>query len=66
MRKAVREGDLKLAIDNGKEELHDLAKDPREQTDLLPSAAVDAARLRDKLAAWEREVRAPRLKDFGK
>lgn len=64
VRKAVREGDLKLVIDDGKEELHDIARDPREQNDLLPARADDAARLRGKLAAWERDVAAPRLKDF--
>jgi N-acetylgalactosamine-6-sulfatase len=65
-RLAVREGDLKLVIDNGKEELHDLAKDPREEKDLLPAAAADAARLKKKLAAWESQVAAPRLRDFPK
>jgi arylsulfatase A len=64
VRKAVREGDLKLVIDNGREELHDLAKDPREQNDLLPAAEADAARLRKKLAAWERDVMAPRLRPY--
>lgn len=64
VRKAVREGDLKLVVDNGREELHDLASDPREQHDLLAGAPAEAARLRGKLAAWEREVAAPRLRDF--
>jgi N-acetylgalactosamine-6-sulfatase len=64
VRRAVREGDLKLVIDNDKEELHDLAKDPREEHDLLPGASSDAVRLRAKLSAWEREVAAPRLREF--
>jgi hypothetical protein len=64
VRKAVREGDLKLVIDNGAEELHDIAKDEREQNNLLPAAAPDAARLKKLLGAWETEVMAPRLKPF--
>lgn len=64
LRKAVREGDLKLVIDNGAEELHDIGKDLREQNNLLPGAATDAARLKKLLAAWEVDVMAPRLKAF--
>ena len=64
VRKAAREGDLKLVLDEGKEELHDLANDEREQRNLLPGAADAAARLRAKLAGWEREVMAPRLRPF--
>jgi arylsulfatase A-like enzyme len=63
-RKAVRRGNLKYVIDNGQEELHNLAKDPREQHNLLPQASSDAAHLRGLLDAWEREVAAPRLKGF--
>ena len=59
-----REGDLKFVIDDGVEELHDLAADAREEKNLLPGAAADAARLKAKLAAWEREVMAPRLRPF--
>ncbi len=62
--KAAREGDLKLILDSGKEELYDLSRDEREQTNLLPGAAEAAASLRTKLAAWEREVMAPRLRPF--
>jgi hypothetical protein len=64
VRKAVREGDLKYVIDNGEEELHDLAKDEREQKNLLPAAVDDARRFKAKLAAWERDVMAPRLRPF--
>ena len=64
VRKAVREGDLKLVLDEGKEELHDLAADEREERNLLPGAADAAARLRAKLAVWEREVMASRLRPF--
>lgn len=64
IRKCAREGDLKYVVDNGEEELHDLAKDEREQKNLLPAAADDARRLKAKLAAWERDVMAPRLHPF--
>jgi arylsulfatase A-like enzyme len=63
-RKAVRDGDWKLVWDNGKEELHNLAEDPSEQKDLLAANAERAAGLRLKLEAWEKEVRAPRLKEY--
>jgi hypothetical protein len=64
VRKAVRDGDLKYVIDDGAEEMHDLAADASEQKDLLPSAAAEARRLKAKLAAWERDVMAPRLRPF--
>jgi N-acetylgalactosamine-6-sulfatase len=64
LRKAVREGDMKLVIDEGREELHDLARDPYEKSDLLPQAEPVAARLRARLANWEKEVVAPRLRPF--
>jgi arylsulfatase A-like enzyme len=62
-RKAVREGDLKYVVDNGVEALHDLAKDPLEQHNLLPGD-TRAAILKKKLAGWEGEVAAPRLREF--
>jgi len=64
VRKAVRQGELKLVIDEGKEELHDLASDETEQRDLLPGAARIAAELKAKLAEWEKDVMAPRLRPF--
>ena len=64
IRKAARVGDLKFVIDNGEEELHDLAKDEREEKNLLPGAVEQAAKLLRLLADWEREVAAPRLRDF--
>ncbi len=64
VRKAVRDGDLKLVLDPREEALHDLAADPGEQKNLLPAAAGRAAPLRAKLAAWERDVMAPRLRPF--
>lgn len=64
-RKAVRDGDVKYVWDDGKEELHDLAQDEREQHDLLSDTAT-ANRLKAKLVAWEQDVVASRLKDFRK
>jgi N-acetylgalactosamine-6-sulfatase len=63
-RKAVRRGNLKLVIDNGQEELHDLAEDPREERNLLPQTSAPAAELKKLLEAWEEEVAAPRLAGF--
>jgi hypothetical protein len=64
VRKAIREGDLKYVLDSGQEELHDLAKNEREQRNLLADAPEDVRRLKAKLAAWERDVMAPRLRPF--
>ncbi len=65
-RKAVRSGDWKYVWDSGKEELHNLAQDEAESEakDALASQPQIAADLRKKVAAWETEVRAPRLRDF--
>jgi arylsulfatase A-like enzyme len=63
-RKAVRHGDWKLVNDNGKEELHNIAADPNEKNDQLQTRPAIARDLRLKLAAWEQDVRAPRLKEF--
>ena len=63
-RKAVRSGDLKYVWDGGKEELHDLAKDPGEQHDLLAARPEAAAKFRAQLAGWEKDVAAPRLRDY--
>jgi len=64
VRKAVRDGDLKYVIDDGKEELHDLSKDEREEKDLLADAPGEVRRLKAKLADWERDVIASRLRPF--
>ena len=66
VRKAVRDGDLKYVLDGDREELHDLASDEREQKDLMEASPGLAEPLRRKLAAWEREVEAPRLREFRK
>ncbi len=63
-RKAVRDGDLKYVIDNGREELFDLGADELEQHNLLSAAPRHADRLKEMLAAWEKEVEAPRLLNF--
>ncbi len=63
-RKAVREGDIKLVIDDGNEELFDLARDLRETRNLVAEMPEKAAELRARIAAWEKDVVAPRLKDF--
>src|SRR5262249_44089681 len=42
VRKAVRDGDLKLVWDGGKEELHNLAQDEAEKNNLLPGAEAEA------------------------
>jgi N-acetylgalactosamine-6-sulfatase len=63
-RKAVRSGDWKYVWDTGKDELHNLAEDPGETRDLLAARPEIAAELKKKLAAWEEDVRAPRLRDF--
>ena len=64
VRKAVRDGDMKYVWENGKEELHNLAGDEGEKRNLLPEHEAEARKLRAKLAAWEKEVEAPRLKNF--
>ncbi|MBL8179242.1 MAG: sulfatase-like hydrolase/transferase [Bryobacterales bacterium] len=63
-RQAVRHGDWKLVIDNGDESLHNIATDPGEKHNLLAQEPSTAADLRARLAAWDKEVRAPRLKQF--
>jgi arylsulfatase A-like enzyme len=64
VRKAACEGDLKYVLDDGQGELHDLARDELEQKNLLADAPEDVRRLKAKLAAWERDVMAPRLRPF--
>jgi arylsulfatase A-like enzyme len=63
--KAVRDSKLKYVIRTvggatQTEGLYDLDADVGEQHDLLPSRSRDAARLRQLLAAWEKEVQPPR------
>lgn len=61
---AVRDGDMKYVIDDGREELHNLAWDDREKVNLAESEARTLAAMRAKLEAWKKEVAAPRLRNF--
>ena len=63
-RRAVMQGGLKYIIDNGEEHIYDLDADPAESRNLLAERPRDAQRMRQDLAAWEREVAAPRLRGF--
>lgn len=63
-RKAVLDGTWKYVYDSGKEELHDSRENDLEKNDVLARQPQVAEALRAKLAAWEKEVEAPRLKDF--
>lgn len=65
VRKAARQGDWKLVFDGAAEALHDIAADPRETANRLEEKPAIAVGLRKQLAAWEREVEAPRLREFG-
>lgn len=62
--RAVREGGLKyVSQQNGdqlEEWLFDVAREPEEKTSLLEKRPADVARLKAKLAAWEKEVRPVR------
>ncbi len=64
VRKAVRHGDWKYINDSGQELLFNLARDESEKDDLLEAEPGIAQDLKAKVARWEREVRAPRLRDF--
>ena len=60
-----REGDMKLVVDPaGKAELHDLSVDELERNDLYSQRGETVASLQAGLAAWERNVIAPRLSAF--
>jgi arylsulfatase A-like enzyme len=61
---AVADGDMKYVRDGSDEALHNLATDELERHNLIETEKDIAARLKGKLAAWERDVRAPRLAGF--
>jgi arylsulfatase A-like enzyme len=61
---AVREGDWKYVRDGETEALHDLATDEREERNLIAGQEAKANRMRQLLSSWEKEVEAPRLRDF--
>jgi N-acetylgalactosamine-6-sulfatase len=63
-RRAIRDRDWKYTDDSGREELFHLGRDARETDNRLPAEPEVAKSLKAKLAAWEDEVRAPRLHDF--
>jgi N-acetylgalactosamine-6-sulfatase len=62
--RAIREGPLKLVVradgPDRTEFLFDLTRDESEKNDLLATRPADAARLREKLAAWELRVKPVR------
>ncbi|MCL4852912.1 MAG: sulfatase-like hydrolase/transferase [Bryobacteraceae bacterium] len=66
IRKAVRHGRLKYVDDSGAKALYDLRVDSKETTDLLKSRPDAVKDLEDRLAAWEKDVESPRLKEFRK
>ena len=63
-RKAVLDGDTKYIWNNGEEELYNLAADEGEENKLLAQSPALVRELKDKLAAWETDVTAPRLQGF--
>jgi N-acetylgalactosamine-6-sulfatase len=67
--KAINDGEYKYLIVWNNDEVEDeklfrLVEDPAEQNDLLTVMPEKAGELKDKLADWEDEVRAPRLREF--
>jgi N-acetylgalactosamine-6-sulfatase len=64
VRKAIRHGDWKYLDDSGSKALHNIASDPKEDRDLLRDKPEIVMDLQGRLAAWEKEVEAPRLKGF--
>ncbi len=63
-RQAVIHGHMKYLWNNGGEYLYNLAGDVHEDENLMAEFPGVAAELKDKLAEWEQEVRAPRLAGF--
>jgi hypothetical protein len=63
-RKAVRSGPWKYTDDSGQESLFHMARDERETNNVFDTEPAVVRSLKTKLAAWETEVRAPRLRDF--
>ncbi len=64
VRKAVLDGSLKYVQDGETEALHNLAQDEAEKNNLVTGSPAEAARLKSMLAAWEKDVAAPRLQGF--
>lgn len=63
-RKAARAGEWKLIHDNDQRFLFRLSDDPLEKTNLYGERPEIVKDLESRLARWEAEVRAPRLKEF--
>jgi arylsulfatase A-like enzyme len=63
-RKAVRDGDWKLVQDGQERALHNLAKDPAEERNVISQETKRVETLQAKLEMWEKEVQAPRLREF--
>ena len=69
VKKAIRDGDYKYLTEivNDSilfEKLFNLDDDPSEQHDLFYAQPERVSSLKEKINAWEQEVRAPRLKSF--
>jgi arylsulfatase A len=56
---AIRRGPWKLVRDGAIDQLFNLVEDPSERTDRFTSDQALAARLRDELAAWNKDVDSP-------
>lgn len=54
--RAVRDGDWKLVIDNGRLMLFDVSKDPGERNELAATNTSIVRQLRAKILAWEKDV----------
>lgn len=63
-RKAARLGRWKLIHDNEQRFLFDLAEDPLEKENLYAGRPEVVKDLEERLARWEAEVRAPRLREY--
>lgn len=64
IQKAVRHGYMKLIMIDGEKGLYDLAADGSESQSLAASRDGLARELERKILAWEKDVAAPRLRDF--
>ena len=62
--KAVLHGSMKYLWRNGREDLFNIAADRHEDQDISTDFPGVVTELKDKLAEWEIEVRAPRLAGF--
>jgi hypothetical protein len=56
---AIRRGPWKLVRDGAIDQLFNLVEDPSERTDRFTSDQALAARLRDELEAWNKDVDSP-------